>query len=59
MTPKKKSGRPRKPESEKVQYQRIAVYLEDYNKLIKELEKNGIQLVDAFTAMVQLYKDRV
>lgn len=52
---KRRSGRPKKAEHEKVQYQRIAVYVEDYVKLVDHLEKNDIQLTTAFTDMVQRY----
>lgn len=52
---KRRSGRPKKPDHEKVQYQRIAVYVKDYLKLVEHLEKNDIQLTDAFSAMVENY----
>lgn len=58
MQEKRRSGRPKKAEHEKVQYQRIAVYNKDYLKLVEELDKRGIQLVDAFTEMVKLYQKK-
>lgn len=53
--PKRRSGRPKKAEYEKVQYQRIAVYFEDYQKLVKKIDKRGVKLTDAFTEMVSDY----
>lgn len=58
--PKRRSGRPKKAEHEKVQYQRIAVYAQDYLRLAKEIEKRNegkargerLKLTDAFTDMV-------
>lgn len=63
MEPKRKSGRPKKAEHEKVQYQRIAVYLEDYQKLSTKLDEindnrpnsERLKLTDAFTQMVANY----
>lgn len=55
MTQKKRSGRPKKPESEKVSYQRIAVYTADYEKLVVALTKKRVKLTDAFTEMVEKY----
>ncbi len=60
MDNKKRSGRPKKAESEKVQYQRIAVYLEDYEKLAEEVERRKeenpkFKLLDAFSEMVAKY----
>lgn len=62
-TQKRRSGRPRKAEEDKVKYQRIAVYEFDYTRLITELDRrnNGkpkkeqIKLTDAFTLMVNNY----
>lgn len=63
MEPKRKSGRPKKAEHEKVQYQRIAVYLDDYRKLSSKLDElnegrpgpERLKLTDAFTQMVANY----
>jgi hypothetical protein len=55
MMAKKRSGRPKKAEHEKVQYQRIAVYTKDYEKLIDKIAKKGVKLTDAFTDMVNKY----
>jgi hypothetical protein len=55
---KRRSGRPRKADADKVQYQRIAVYLPDYKKLVEKLEKRGVKLTDAFTEMVERYPDK-
>ncbi len=60
---KRRSGRPRKAEADKVKYQRIAVYEFDYERLTAELErrnkgkpkKEQIKLTDAFTLMVNNY----
>ena len=60
---KRKSGRPRKAEADKVKYQRIAVYAKDYSRLVAELEKRNagkpkkeqIKLTDAMTKMVDNY----
>ncbi len=52
---KKRSGRPKKAEHEKVQYQRIAVYSQDYEKLVEKITKRGVKLTDAFTEMVKKY----
>lgn len=52
---KRRSGRPKKAESEKVSYQRIAVYTKDYLSLDKKIKKTGVQLTDAFTEMVRDY----
>lgn len=60
---KKRSGRPRKAEHEKVQYQRIAVYAQDYSSLVDKInrrnknkpQKERTQITDAFTDMVQSY----
>lgn len=60
MEPNKRSGRPKKAESEKVKYQRIAVYLSDYEKLAEEVERRKLKepkfkLLDAFKEMVADY----
>lgn len=55
MEAKRRSGRPKKAEHEKVQYQRIAVYLQDYEKLLVKIAKKGVKLTDAFTEMVDKY----
>jgi hypothetical protein len=52
---KKRSGRPKKAEADKVQYQRIAVYVKDYSRLVEELNKRGEKLTDAFAKMVRNY----
>lgn len=57
---KKRSGRPKKAEHEKVSYQRIAVYTADYEKLAAEVEKRKVdnpqfKLLDAFSEMVAKY----
>lgn len=60
---KKRSGRPRKAEEDKVSYQRIAVYTPDYLRLGEKIEKRNagkskkdrIKLTDAFTEMVENY----
>lgn len=60
---KRRSGRPRKAEEDKVKYQRIAVYAFDYERLTTELDrrnsgkpkKEQIKLTDAFTLMVNNY----
>lgn len=62
-TVKRRSGRPRKAEEDKVQYQRIAVYAHDYQRLGNEIERRNIgkpkkqrvKLTDAFTEMVNNY----
>lgn len=53
---KRRSGRPKKAEADKVQYQRIAVYLSDYKALVEELDKRDVKLTDAFKEMVKVYK---
>jgi hypothetical protein len=55
---KKRSGRPKKAEEDKVKYQRIAVYLEDYEKLAVYLERNDIKITQAFKDMVKSYTRR-
>lgn len=63
VEPKRRSGRPKKPEHEKVQYQRIAVYADDYSKLVDEIAKRNegkpkeerIKLTDVFAGMVNRY----
>lgn len=55
MTQNKRSGRPKIPEHEKVHYQRIAVYTEDYEKLVEELVKRKVKLTEAFAEMVAKY----
>lgn len=63
MEEKRRSGRPKKADHEKIQYQRIAVYLQDYTRLGKEIEKRNkgkepkerIKLTDAFTEMVDTF----
>lgn len=55
MEQKKRSGRPKKAEHEKVQYQRIAVYKDDYERLSKYIDEQGEQLTEAFTKMVKNY----
>lgn len=54
-TVKRRSGRPKKAEHDRVQYQRIAVYLQDYQKLVDEISRRGTKLTDAFTEMVDNY----
>jgi hypothetical protein len=62
-TIKRRSGRPKKAEEDKVQYQRIAVYAKDYLKLVEKLsrrnkgktKKERLKLTDAFTEMVNDY----
>jgi len=56
--PKRRSGRPKKADEDKVRYQRIAVYFQDYEKLAKEIEKQGVKLTDAFTEMVSDYLEK-
>lgn len=56
----RRSGRPMKAEEEKVRYQRIAIYFEDYEKLTKEIRRRKIKdkkygLTDAFAEMVAKY----
>lgn len=56
---KRRSGRPRKAEEDKVSYQRIAVYTPDYLKVVEKLAKRNegkpkseqMKLTDAFTKM--------
>lgn len=55
---KRRSGRPKKAEKDKVQYQRIAVYKQDYQKLVLELDKTGEKLTEAFSEMVRDYKQK-
>jgi hypothetical protein len=63
METKRRSGRPKKADHEKVQYQLIAVYFKDYvrlGELIKKknesLEKeNRLKLSGVFTEMVDDY----
>ena len=60
---KKTSGRPKKADHEKIQYQRIAVYSNDYIKLVEKIaQKNSnlesgkkVKLTDAFSEMVKKY----
>lgn len=61
---KKPSGRPKKADHEKIQYQRIAVYAQDYLSLVAKVAlKNSklapgdkkIQITDAFSDMVKKY----
>lgn len=51
MQAKRKSGRPRKAEHEKAQYQRIAVFRSDYTRLI-DFIGDKVDLVEAFGKMV-------
>lgn len=55
MMQKRRSGRPKKAEEDKVKYQRIAVYLPDYLRLASEIGKRGVKLTDAFKEMVEKY----
>lgn len=55
METKRRSGRPKKAEHEKVKYQRIAVYAPDYERLVAKLAKSGAKLTDAFAQMVDDY----
>lgn len=55
---KKHSGRPKKAEEDKVKYQRIAVYLDDYEKLLLYIERRGIKITEAFKDMVKSYTRR-
>lgn len=60
MNNKKRSGRPKKSENEKIQYQRIAVYMDDYLKFIAAINRNKennpkLQLTDVFSEMVAKY----
>ena len=60
---KRRSGRPRKAEADKVQYQRIAIYEKDYLRLVAKLQKRNegkpkreqTKLTDAMTKMVDNY----
>ena len=61
---KKPSGRPKKADHEKIQYQRIAVYAQDYLELVAKVAKKNstlvagekkIQITDAFSEMVKKY----
>lgn len=61
---KKPSGRPKKADHEKIQYQRIAVYTQDYLTLVAKVAlKNSklevgdkkILITDAFSEMVKKY----
>lgn len=57
---KKRPGRPRKEDNEKVEYQRIAVYKNDYEKFLSFVKKRKalnpeFKLTDAFTEMVAKY----
>ena len=62
-TIKRRSGRPRKAEHEKVQYQRIAVYAEDYSRLVERInerdkgktKRERTKITDAFSEMVDDY----
>lgn len=55
---KRRSGRPKKAEHDKVQYQRIAVYAQDYSKLLEKIAKRGnMKLTDAFTEMVENFSE--
>lgn len=56
MNDVKKLGRPKKREDDKVQYQRIAVYLEDYLILLEKVNKKRTKITDAFTEMVKKYE---
>lgn len=58
MEPKKRSGRPKKAESEKVKYQLIAVYKDDYKKMVEIVNKTGKKRVDVFTEMVANYNTK-
>lgn len=55
---KKRSGRPKKAEEDKVKYQRVAVYLDDYEKLSAYIERRDIKLTQAFKDMVKSYTRR-
>lgn len=55
---KKRSGRPKKADEDKVKYQRIAVYLDDYEKLATYLEQHDIKITQAFKDMVRNYTRR-
>lgn len=55
METKKRSGRPRKADHEKVQYQLIAVYAQDYLRLVDEINKRGGKIAHVFAEMVEDY----
>lgn len=57
MEQKRRSGRPKKADSDKVQYQRIAVYTADYEKLLVKIKRRGQKLTDAFSEMVEKYPE--
>lgn len=52
MVQKKKLGRPPLPESEKQQYQRVALYPETHQKAKVMAEDSGENLIDWFETMV-------
>lgn len=63
---KRRSGRPKKAEADKVKYQRIAVYAQSYSKLLEKIEKRNrgkakskrIKLTAAFDEMVENYPQK-
>lgn len=49
-------GRPRKKNSEKIEYQLIAVHVQDYRKFIEKANSTGLKKVHAFHDMVKKYE---
>lgn len=56
MEQKKRSGRPRKAEHEKVKYQLVAMRVKDYELLLEKLAITDEKLVDALSKMVAKYR---
>lgn len=55
---KRRSGRPKKTESEKVRYQRIAVYVSDYEELLRKIKNADGGIAKAFSEMVKRYPEK-
>lgn len=55
METKKRSGRPRKADHEKVQYQLMAVYAQDHLRFVNEVKKRGGKLAHVFAELVDEY----
>jgi hypothetical protein len=53
MSEKKNVGRPRIPEKEKKQYQRMAVYKHTYELIVAKSKAEGLNMVDYLEKVIQ------
>ena len=58
MDTKKRSGRPKKAEHEKVKNQLIAVDMSDYLRLKEAISNRDVKLKEAFAEMVTEYTSK-